>query len=449
MFLLFFNYQLMSAKLTICCKFAAKILSMSVLYNLFISIYLLGIRFASLFNEKAKLWLEGRKNIFKEIEKAVLPNDSVIWVHVASLGEFEQARPVIEKLKEYFPSHKILLTFFSPSGYEIRKNYDKADYVFYLPLDTKSNAKRFVRTVKPKLVIFVKYEFWYNYIKELCRNKIPLLMISVIFRPSQHFFKFYGRWFRAQLQKVTWFFVQNEKSLDLLNGIKVFHAEKSGDTRFDRVYQMVSENKVIEEVKHFKGDDLLMVAGSTWPPDEDILKYIIENTPSYLKIVIAPHEVNKQHISEIIEKFKAFSPVLFTDNKESYDVNSRVLIINTTGLLAYVYRYSDFSYVGGGFGVGIHNLLEPVTYGQPVIFGPNYQKFQEAHDLIEAGSGFSVTNKTEALNIVNRFLQEKNYLKELSEISTKYVKSNIGATEMVISKVKEYIIEPSLSQSGL
>lgn len=418
------------------------LLLMSLLYNISVQLYLLGIKAAAPFNEKAKAWIEGRKNIFSELEKAIDKQDSVIWFHVASLGEFEQAKPVIESVKEEFPSHKVLLTFFSPSGYEIRKSYEKADYVFYLPLDSKRNAKKFISIVNPKLAVFIKYEFWFNYINELYKNKIPLLMISVIFRPSQHFFKFWGGWFRKQLRKVTWFYVQNNDSLKLLNKANIYHADKSGDTRFDRVHELVNENRTISEIEQFKNNDILVVAGSSWPPDEDILKYVLTKSKNNFKLVIAPHVVSRSHVEELKRKFKAFNPVLFTEFNETHTPSSRVLILNTTGMLSYVYRYAAFSYIGGGFGVSIHNLLEPVTYGQPVVFGPRFEKFQEAHDLIKAGSGFTINNKDEALTIFNKLLTDKDLLQKASATSKEYVNENIGATYMVIGKIKEFIVEP-------
>ncbi len=416
---------------------------MGFLYNISVRAYHLSIRIASVFNPKAKQWLDGRKDIFNRLHKTIDPQDSIIWMHVASLGEFEQGKPVIERLKNEFPSHKILLTFFSPSGYEVRKSYEKADYVFYLPLDTPANAKRFLSVVNPKLAIFVKYEFWFNYINELYKNKIPLLMISVIFRPSQHFFRFWGRWPRKQLRKVTWFYVQNTESLALLNKVAIYHADKSGDTRFDRVFELVKEKKSIPQIEQFKENLPLIVAGSTWAPDEDILNYILTQSSQPFKMVIAPHVVSHDHVSEIMEKFKAFSPMLFTEFKNANVHASRVLILNTTGLLSYVYRYAVFSYIGGGFGVGIHNLLEPATYGQPVIFGPKYHKFQEAVDLVKMGSGFSIRNKNEALEVSNNLLTNKKLLKSTSQTSGDFVNAQIGATNIVLTKIKEYIIEPS------
>ena len=419
---------------------------MRFFYNIFIALYITAIKIASLFNTKAKLWVEGRKNIFKKLKQTINPHDKIIWFHVASLGEFEQARPVIEKVKEQFHDHKILLTFFSPSGYEIRKNYDKADYTFYLPADTKKNAKKFIRIINPRLAVFVKYEFWFNYIHYLYVNKVPLLMISVIFRPNQHFFKFWGKWFRRQLAKVTWIFVQNQESFELLNGINIRHTEISGDTRFDRVYQIVKENKEIPEIKLFKNQHQLLIAGSTWPPDEDIILHILQNTNEKLKVVLAPHEVNKNHIDGLLKKFHEFNPLLFTEYEPEKTENSRILILNTTGLLAYAYRYASFCYVGGGFGAGIHNLLEPVAFGHPVIFGPNFHKFREAHDLIAAGCGFPVKNKQEALKTINSFLNDPKTTEELANKARLFVNKNIGATATIMEKIKEYIVEPSQTQ---
>ena len=420
---------------------------MRVLYNLTIKLYLASIKVAALYNNKAKKWLSGRKNIFKDLERTINKNDSIIWFHVASLGEFEQGKPVLEEIKKAFPSHKILLTFFSPSGYEVRKSYSGADYIFYLPIDTKKNAKKFIEIVNPKIAVFVKYEFWFNYINELYKNKIPLLMVSVIFRPSQHFFKFWGRWFRKQLHKVTWFYVQDNESVALLEKIKVYHAEKSGDTRFDRVFDLVQEKQSLKQIKQFKDDAFLVVAGSSWSPDEDILKYVLSQSSHLFKLIIAPHVVSESHIKELQQKFKRWSPVLFTELNPSQKITSRILILNTTGILSYVYRYADFSYIGGGFGAGIHNLLEPATYGQPVVFGPKYDKFREANELINIGSGFPIKNKEDALVIFNRLLNDKPLLNTSSQASKEYIEANTGATHKVISKIKEYLIEPvGLSQ---
>lgn len=418
---------------------------MRLIYNISIRLYLLAIRVAALFTPKAKQWLQGRKNFFEELQQSIKKEDEIIWFHVASLGEFEQGRPLMEAVKKLFPSHRTLLTFFSPSGYEAKKNYKGVDYIFYLPMDTRSNARKFVSIVKPKMVIFVKYEFWFNYINELYKNKIPLLMVSVIFRPSQHFFKFWSVWFRKQLTKVTWFYVQNDESVYLLNNIKIYHVEKSGDTRFDRVKILLNEKHDIPFIEHFKGNDLLIVAGSSWPPDEDILRYVLSNTNIPFRLIIAPHVVSDSHVAELQKKFNKWSPVLYTDFTNSFSKNSTVMILNTTGILSHIYRYADLSYVGGGFGVGIHNLLEPATYGQPVLFGPNFNKFQEARDLINLKTGFSVSNKDETLKLVESLLSGDVLRADIGIKSKKYVEANAGATDIVLNKIKEFIVESSAS----
>ncbi len=416
---------------------------MHLLYNISIRLYLLAIRVAALFSPKAGQWLKGRKNLFEQLWQSIAPDDEIIWFHVASLGEFEQGRPLMEEVRKSFPGHKILLTFFSPSGYEVKKNFSGADYIFYLPIDTPSNAKKFISIIQPKMAIFVKYEFWYNYINELYKNKIPLLMISVIFRPSQHFFSFWGGWFRKQLHKVTWFYVQNNQSVNLLKRIKIFHADKSGDTRFDRVKALAEEQHELPAIQRFKGDSLLMVAGSTWPPDEAILSHVLDKSKTSFKLIIAPHVVSKAHINEIKQKFDRYHPVLFTDFEKTYTEEATVLIINTTGILSKIYRYAHLSYVGGGFGVGIHNLLEPATYGQPVLFGPHFNKFQEAHDLINIQSGFAISNETEALQKIDQLLANDGLRAESGRRAKKYVLDNAGATAIVLNKIKEFIVESS------
>ncbi len=416
---------------------------MSLLYNISIWFYLTAIKLAARFNAKAAQWTKGRKTIFADLKNQIGSDDQIIWFHVASLGEFEQGRPLMEEVKKSFPGHKILLTFFSPSGYEVKKNYTGADYIFYLPMDTKTNAKQFISIVKPKMALFVKYEFWFNYINQLYKNKIPLLMVSVIFRPSQHFFRFWGGWFRKQLGKVTWFYVQNDQSVELLNQINIFHVNKSGDTRFDRVKTLSGKPHVISEVEQFKGNNMLLVAGSSWPPDEEILKYVLNKTKNPFRLIVAPHVVSDKHVNELKQKFKKWNPVLFTDYGNTSTEGSQVMILNTTGMLSHVYRYADVSYIGGGFGVGIHNLLEPATWGQPVIFGPNFNKFQEAHDLINLKTGFTVSNKEETLKVVETLLSDEPLRSTISSTNKKYIADNAGATNIVLEKIKEFIVEPS------
>ncbi len=416
---------------------------MSLIYNISIWFYLISIKLAARFNTKAAQWTKGRKTVFTDLKNQIGSEDQIIWFHVASLGEFEQGRPLMEKVKELFPGHKILLTFFSPSGYEVKKNYSGADYIFYLPMDTKTNAEKFISIVKPKMALFVKYEFWFNYINQLYKNKIPLLMVSVIFRPSQHFFRFWGGWFRKQLCKVTWFYVQNDRSVELLNQINIFHVSKSGDTRFDRVKTLTENPHDISVVEMFKGDGMLLIAGSSWPPDEEILKYVLNNTKNPFRLIIAPHVVNDKHVNELKQKFSKWNPVLFTNYGSTSAENSQVMILNTTGMLSQVYRYADVSYIGGGFGVGIHNLLEPATWGQPVIFGPNFNKFQEAHDLINLKTGFTVSNKEETMKVVETLLSDKSMRDTIANTNKRYIADNAGATDIVLEKIKEFIVEPS------
>jgi 3-deoxy-D-manno-octulosonic-acid transferase len=413
---------------------------MRVLYNFSIYFFTFIIWIISLFNPKAKKWISGRKKQFKNISKALTSEDRVVWFHCASLGEFEQGKPVIESVRKNFPHHKILLTFFSPSGYEVRKNTEIADYVFYLPVDTKKNAQKFIRIVNPRIAIFIKYEFWFNFINELSKNKIPTLVISAIFRSTQYFFKPWGYWPSGHLQKITYFFVQDETSLELLNKINVFHAEISGDTRFDRVIQLASEKRSYPEVEQFGKNKKLIVAGSTWPADEEILAELIRKLPDYFGLVIAPHEVNKERIMQLMKKFDEFHPQKYSDYDMTKTVLCRVLIIDNVGLLSFLYRYSMLAYVGGGFGVGIHNILEATTYGLPVIFGPNYKKFREAMEWIDMGVAFSFVDSKECILKVRELLEDKVKYEKTCKDALEYVQENAGATNLVLDKVKSYLI---------
>jgi 3-deoxy-D-manno-octulosonic-acid transferase len=363
----------------------------------------------------------------------------VIWFHCASLGEFEQGRPLIETIKKSYPSYKILLTFFSPSGYEVRKDYPLADYVYYLPADTRRNARKFVQIVRPRLVFFIKYEFWFNYMNELYKQKIPYFMVSVIFRPSQHFFRVWGRWFRRQLRKITFLFVQDEGSLELLDRYKLYHADMIGDTRFDRVAELAETEKDFPVISEFAKDTPLMVAGSTWPADEEKLAGLMEKT-SEMKIVIAPHQVGAEHIAQIKKNFEKFGVEVYSEAEKSDSGKARVLIIDGIGFLSYLYRYATIVYIGGGFGAGIHNLLEAATYGKPVIFGPNHEKFKEAADLIEKGGGFVIHNTDDLVAVSSSLLNDRAHLDKSSAVAEAYVKEHTGATQKVLDKTKEYLI---------
>ncbi|WP_316768668.1 3-deoxy-D-manno-octulosonic acid transferase [Pedobacter frigiditerrae] len=395
------------------------------IYNIGIVMYGLIVKLASLFNEKAKLFVNGRKKIFENIAQKVNVKDRPIWFHFASLGEFEQGRPVLEKLKSENPSQKIVVTFFSPSGYEIRKNYALAD-VFYLPLDTSSNAKRFVELINPKSAIFTKYEFWFHYFKELHKNQIPLFLISGIFRSDQTFFKSYGGFYRNILKYVTHFFVQNEESVSLLKSIGINEVSLAGDTRFDRVYENAQQPKKLELIETFCGNSRVFIAGSTWPEDEKLLVLLTEKYPDW-KFIIAPHEIGENHIREIEGLFPKATRFSVFSSKVSA-TSSQILIIDNIGMLSSLYQYGKLAYIGGGFGVGIHNTLEAAAFGLPVIFGPKYDKFQEAKDLIAIGAAKSISSADELIAAFEDFKANE----RASADAKNYVKEKKGATEMII-----------------
>ena len=408
---------------------------MSLLYNLGILFYGFLIRIAALFNEKAKLFVAGRKNWKKKLGSAIDKNASYIWVHCASLGEFEQGRPVLEEIKKQFPKYKIVLTFFSPSGYEIRKNYKGADIVAYLPMDTKNNAQEFIRLVSPQKVFFVKYEFWYNYITELKRQQIPLYIISAIFRENQQFFKStpWGKWYRKMLHSFEHIFIQNETSAQLLKQTDINNYTVSGDTRFDRVTEIARGAKKFEIVEKFKGKNVTLIAGSTWKPDEELLAAFINNS-SDVKFIIAPHEVTPANINRIQELLK--KPAICFSKADISDIDSYdVLIIDSIGILSSLYQYGNIAYIGGGFGVGIHNILEAATFKLPVLFGPNYLKFKEAVDLANEKGAFPINNFTELKATLNRLINDKTSLQNASEICKNYIEKNVGSTKLIMNKV--------------
>jgi len=409
---------------------------MALIYNLVIFFYGLAVRIAALFNDKAKFFVTGRKHWQQKLKDATgEERNPYIWFHCASLGEFEQGRPVIEAVKKQYPAYKIILTFFSPSGYEIRKNYEGADIVCYLPLDTKKNANTFLDIVQPQKAFFVKYEFWYNYISGLKKRHIPLYIISVIFRKEQLFFQNTpgGKWYRKILAGVTHFFVQNEKSAALLNSIGIANYSIAGDTRFDRVAEIARGARSFEMVERFKGNDVTLIAGSTWKPDEELLIDFI-NKSSGIKFIIAPHEVKTANINRICQALEK-NFVLFSKAQHEPVENVDVLIIDSIGILSSLYQYGDMAYIGGGFGVGIHNTLEAATFKLPVIFGPNYLKFNEAVELVEQGGAFSVDNQ-DALNaVLNRLVGGGDVRKKASEACKKYVDKNVGAAKLIVEKI--------------
>lgn len=411
---------------------------MALIYTLGIFFYSLAIRVAALFNPKAKQFVVGRKNWQKQLQSKIDKEASYVWFHCASLGEFEQGRPVIESLKRQFPNYKIILTFFSPSGYEIRKNYEGADVVSYLPLDTKQNARAFLNTVQPKKVFFVKYEFWYNYINEIKELQIPLYIISAIFREKQQFFKNtpWGKWYRRMLFNFEHIFIQDQTSAELLKTIGITNFTISGDTRFDRVAEIAAGAKQFEIVEKFTTTATTVIAGSTWKPDEELLVEFINNynNTDKVKFIIAPHEVSPSNINRIHQLLK--KPAISYSKIANTSISGfNVLIIDSIGILSSLYQYGNVAYIGGGFGVGIHNILEAATFGLPVIFGPLYTKFKEAVDLVKEKGAFSIQNYNELERLLNLLISQKNELKNASEISKIYVEKNVGSTKLILKKV--------------
>ncbi|HEY1038667.1 MAG TPA: glycosyltransferase N-terminal domain-containing protein [Bacteroidia bacterium] len=410
-----------------------------LIYTLVIRFYHFIVRILSPFNKKAKLFTKGRSGLFQKIKQELTSNTSpVIWIHAASLGEFEQGRPVIEKLKTTFPDHKIVLTFFSPSGYELRKDYDKADYVFYLPTDTKSNAKQFIELVKPKLVIFIKYEFWLNYLNQLHVQSIPTLLISGIFRPDQHFFKWYGGIFKRTLFHYKHLFLQNEESLQLLQQQGIKNCSVAGDTRFDRVLEIAAAPKKFEEIEAFTKNNFTILAGSTWAEDEKYLLQsfsLLRKKHPETKLLIAPHNIESVNIHQLLSLLKSNAPELTFQLYTQWDkrTSADILVVDTIGMLSSLYQYAQVAYIGGGFGSGIHNILEALVYGIPVVFGPNYGKFNEAHESIKKGISFPFGNQDDLNIILNGFLSNKTHLEDIRKHSTEYVKANAGSSDKIVA----------------
>lgn len=407
---------------------------MVFLYNLGIRLYILLVNIVSPFNAKAKLWLNGRKNWRQKVKSAIPKGTDTAWIHCSSLGEFEQGRPLIESLKTRFPNLKIVLTFFSPSGYEVRKNYTGADYIFYLPIDTNRNAKDFIELINPRMVIFVKYEFWYHYLRSLKKKNIPTYVVSAIFRENQAFFKWYGAWYRQFLLNFEYLFVQNKHSQDLLNRIGIGNVLVTGDTRFDRVARVATEAKTIPFVEQFCNGEKVIVAGSTWPKDEELLIEYIKQNSQKAKLIIVPHEIDASHIQSILQSLTV-ETVLYSHNQKVNPQNARVLIVDTIGLLSSIYRYGHIAYIGGGFGVGIHNTLEAATFGLPIIFGPNYHKFQEAKDLIALKAAFSINTFDELLDFLNLLLGDEQSCTQAGSNSKKLVLSGVGATDRILDQI--------------
>ena len=407
------------------------------MYTLLIDLYSFAVRIAALFGHtKAKQLAEGQKQVWTQLQTSLHQGERRIWVHCASLGEFEQGRPLIEDIRAKFPQYKIVLTFFSPSGYELRKNYTGADCVCYLPFDTLRNAKRFVQFIHPEIIYFIKYEFWRNYLKVIKRQDIPLYLVSAIFRPEQAFFKWYGGWYRRLLNAFTVFFVQNEPSKELLGKINFHNVIVTGDTRFDRVCRIFDQAKQIPEVERFVNGQCCMVAGSTWQPDEEIIIRYINTENRNIKWIIAPHELHESSIARLIASINV-KTVRHSQLGNANPSEYQVLIIDNIGMLSSLYRYGTAAYIGGGFGKGIHNTLEAAVYGIPVFFGPMYQKFQEAVDMVALGCAFPVNNEKEFAQQLNSLFDDPDETKRIGGIAGAFVASGRGATAKILQKTLE------------
>lgn len=408
------------------------------MYELFIILYNIGVWVASFFSKKVRAMWKGEHRTFRVLREKIDPNAMYIWFHAASLGEFEQGRPIMEAIRREHPGYKILLTFFSPSGYEVRKNYDGADVVVYLPIDTKRNARRFLRLTNPVMAFFIKYEFWSNYLHMLKERHVPTFSVSSIFRPNQIFFRAYGKGYGKVLDCFTHFFVQNEESRDLLKSIGIDCVSVTGDTRFDRVLQIRDAGKSLPIVENFVGGTVedrphVFIAGSSWPPDEDIfIRYFNEHRD--WKLIIAPHVIGDDHMKQILGKLER-KTVRYTEATTENVVGAECLIIDCFGLLSSIYRYADVTYVGGGFGVGIHNVLEAAVWGKPVIFGPNNKNFQEAQGLLKAGGGFEVTSYDDFVGVMRKLADDK-ALEQSRERAGGFVESLAGATRQIMKEVK-------------
>ena len=405
------------------------------MYNIVIFLYLCGVAIASLFNEKVRKMWRGERQAIRTIKEKIDPNAQYVWFHAASLGEFEQGRPLMEQLRREHPEYKILLTFFSPSGYEVRKNYEGADIICYLPLDTILNARRFLRTIRPVMAFFIKYEFWYNYLHILRHRGIPVYSVSSIFRPGQVFFRWYGKQYSRVLKCFTHFFVQNEVSRELLSTIGIDNVTVVGDTRFDRVLQIKEAAKQLPIVEQFKGNSKCFIAGSSWQPDEEIFIPWLNEHRDW-KLVIAPHVISEDHLQQIEKMLEGRKAVRYTEATEESVKGADVLIVNCFGLLSSIYHYADVTYVGGGFGVGIHNTLEAAVWDVPAFFGPNNQRFQEAQGLKNCGGGLEISNADDFRRYMQGFEEHPELMKELGEKAGAYVGSLAGATQKILADVK-------------
>lgn len=410
------------------------------MYSFVIFVYLLAVKIAALFNHKARLMVKGHSEVFGILRERIDRNEKYLWFHAASLGEFEQGRPLMEHIKKEYPQYKILLTFFSPSGYEVQKNYKGADVICYLPFDTPFNARRFVKLAHPYMAFFIKYEFWQNYLKGLQKLNVPTYSISSIFRKNQVFFRWYGGTYYKVLTRFTYLFVQNESSKELLSKLRIQNVSIIGDTRFDRVLTICHQAADLPLIESFvtaqsenSSERKILVAGSSWAPDEDIFIRYFNEHPE-IKLVMAPHVIDENHLTEICTKLKR----PFLKYSEATLENVRTidcLIIDCFGLLSSIYRYGQVAYIGGGFGVSIHNVPEAAVYGMPVIFGPNNKKFREAQDLKNLGCGFEIQSFEDCQSLLNKFFSDKDYLEEIGKKAGDYIKVNSGAVEKILRQI--------------
>lgn len=408
---------------------------MLFLYNLIILLASQVVKLLALFSPKMKLFVDGRKDIFSILQSKLSPNDKSIWFHAASLGEYEQGLPVIEKIKVQYPNHKIVVTFFSPSGYEVRKNNTVADATVYLPLDTKSNAQKFIKAINPELVFFIKYEYWPNYLNELKKLEIKTYLISGIFREKQAFFKWYGGFYRNALKTFDYFFVQNESSKNLIQSIGFNNVKISGDTRFDRVVSILERDNSLDFIEQFKDNKTTIVIGSSWPKDENLLVNYINNASDEIKFIIAPHNIKAEQISNLKSQITKSS--VFFSKKNNVDLsNFNVFIIDTIGILTKIYSYADIAYIGGGFGnPGVHNILEPATFCVPIIIGPNYSHFAEATALVHQEGCISISNQNELNEAFDNLISNEDVRHEKGHICSTFVQMNKGATDVILKHI--------------
>jgi len=408
------------------------------IYSFLVHIAWFHLKLLAYLKPKIKLFVEGRKSVFSILEHSIADTDLIIWMHVASLGEYEQGLPILQKLKTNYPKHKLLLTFFSPSGYEIKKNTEAADIITYLPLDTIANAEKFIQLANPTLAIFIKYEIWPNYLNALQKKNIPTFLVSALFSKKQSYFKWYGGFMRKSLKTFHHFFIQDKNSKELLKTIGFTNTTVSGDTRFDRVSKILERDNTLSFMTNFKKDIFCFVAGSSWPDDEKMIIEYINKANRSIKYVIAPHNIKTEHIKNLKTNI-AKKTLLYSEIAHKNAKDYEVLIIDTIGLLTKIYSYADIAYVGGGFKTGLHNTLEPAVFGIPILIGPNYKDFKEAEDLVEKGGAIVIQNKNEFSNVFEKFLNDKMKVKQTGQINAQYVNSRTGATNKFINYLKQIL----------